>query len=710
MANNILISPILKWVGGKRQLLADIMPLINKSCSTYVEPFVGGGAVFFELQPKKAIINDYNIELINVYEVIRDFPEELIVILEEHNRENTEEYFYNLRALDRSEEYAKLSNIQRAARIIYLNKTCYNGLYRVNSAGQFNSPYGKYKNPNIVNATTIRAMSKYLRNPKITIKQGDYKEALKGLRKGAFVYLDPPYMPISSSSSFTGYTENGFSYEQQIALKNECDKLKEKGISFLQSNSDCPEIRELYKEYDIRTVQAKRSINSNANKRGEISEVLIYYVPEKNNLSANEAWKVLIDKYNILEEVQENGCYHIKASQIKQFKEPRLMAKWDSTDALPKVLRDNKINILPDSRSSYVIGDFLLYQEIPILEENVTQMAHVELPDYESIDVNNISSEANAINVLLLTGILDDFLNTNNNVATFNGRMGTGEFEFVVDTTRNIKQKISVNNAQCEIDGGFENNDSVVIMEAKNVVHEDFHIRQLYYPYRLWKNKVNKPIRLVFSVYSNMIYRLFEYRFNILEDYSSIELVRTKNYSLQDTTITLDDLFRVRKDTLVKTDDNMDNSDVPFIQANSMERIISLLENMYENPMTSQQIAELMDFEPRQSDYYYNAGKYLGLFEKVNEDKQRVVALTSLGNKVFKLNYKERQLKIVELILEHQIFSDLFDGMIKTGDMPNKKDIEDEMRALHVCDEGQIVRRASSIYGWLKWIFNLTKL
>ena len=288
--------------------------------------------------------------------------------------------------------------------------------------------------------------------------------------------------------------------------------------------------------------------------------------------------------------------------------------------------------------------------------------------------------------------------------------MGTGEFEFVVDTTRNIKQKISVNNAQCEIDGGFENNDSVVIMEAKNVVHEDFHIRQLYYPYRLWKNKVNKPIRLVFSVYSNMIYRLFEYRFNILEDYSSIELVRTKNYSLQDTTITLDDLFRVRKDTLVKTDDNMDNSDVPFIQANSMERIISLLENMYENPMTSQQIAELMDFEPRQSDYYYNAGKYLGLFEKVNEDKQRVVALTSLGNKVFKLNYKERQLKIVELILEHQIFSDLFDGMIKTGDMPNKKDIEDEMRALHVCDEGQIVRRASSIYGWLKWIFNLTKL
>ncbi len=278
MATNVLISPILKWVGGKRQLLAEIMPLINKNCSTYVEPFVGGGAVFFELQPKKAIINDYNDELINVYLTVRDSVDELITELEEHNKNNSEEYFYELRALDRSSEYKEMNNVQKAARIIYLNKTCYNGLYRVNAAGQFNSPYGKYKNPNIVNATTIRAMSNYLKKTQIDIRSGDYRKVLKGLRKGTFVYLDPPYMPISSSSSFTGYTDNGFSYEQQVELKKECDKLKAKGILFLQSNSDCPEIRELYKDYEIKTVQAKRSINSKANKRGEISEVLIYYV------------------------------------------------------------------------------------------------------------------------------------------------------------------------------------------------------------------------------------------------------------------------------------------------------------------------------------------------------------------------------------------------------------------------------------------------
>lgn len=277
MAKNPLVSPILKWVGGKRQLLPEIMPLINTKCTTYVEPFVGGGAVFFEFQPRKAVINDLNSELINVYRVVRDHPEELISELQQHHQNNSEDYFYQIRALDRSTGYAEMSKVQQAARILYLNKTCYNGLYRVNSAGQFNSPYGRYKNPNIVNAVTIRAMSKYLQNDSITIKQGDYKEAIKGLRKGAFVYFDPPYMPISTSSSFTGYTENGFNYEKQVELKHECDKLREKGIHFLLSNSDCPAIRELYADYTIRTVQAKRTINSKAEKRGEINEVLIYY-------------------------------------------------------------------------------------------------------------------------------------------------------------------------------------------------------------------------------------------------------------------------------------------------------------------------------------------------------------------------------------------------------------------------------------------------
>lgn len=432
----------------------------------------------------------------------------------------------------------------------------------------------------------------------------------------------------------------------------------------------------------------------------------------RTNISANEAWQKLIDKYDIVNKVSKNGVFHIKASEIKEFKEPRLMAKWDCTSALPPVLKKNNLNILPDSRNSYVLGDFLLYEPIPELTESVNKMDYVELPEYETIDVNNISSESNAINVLILSGILDDFLETEGTVETFNGRMGTGEFDFVVNTVRGKKQKVSVKNAQCEIDGGFENDNNVIIMEAKNVLNEDFHVRQLYYPYRLWENRVSKPIRLIFSIYSNMIYRLFEYRFAVQDDYSSIELVKMKNYSLQDTTIEVEDLITIRKNTKIRFKDNQDEDlKMPFIQANSFERVISLLENMKDNPMTTEQIAELMDFDERQSDYYYNAGAYIGLFEKKKDDNQTKVFLTKLGERVFSLNYRQRQLKFVELILQHQIFADCFDMVIENGgEMPDKTTIENLMRDYNVCNEGQIVRRASSVQGWLKWIFNLKNL
>lgn len=278
MSKNPLVAPVLKWVGGKRQLLKEILPLIPKDITTYYEPFVGGGAVLFALQPKKAVINDYNAELINVYKVIMDNHQKLMEILEEHEKNNSSEYFYKVRELDRTSDYKNISEVERAARIIYLNKTCYNGLYRVNQAGQFNSPYGKYKNPNIVNSTTVKSLHDYFNKCNITVSNGDYKDILKKIRANtkSFVYLDPPYYPLSSSSSFTGYTDNGFGAEQQIELKNECDKLNKKGIRFLLSNSSCEFINELYKDdYNIKVIKAKRVLNSDKNKRGEIDEVLI---------------------------------------------------------------------------------------------------------------------------------------------------------------------------------------------------------------------------------------------------------------------------------------------------------------------------------------------------------------------------------------------------------------------------------------------------
>lgn len=271
---NKLIAPFLKWVGGKRQLLPKIIEHLPKNIRElrYFEPFIGGGAVLFHLQPENAVINDFNKELINVYNVVKDNLDDLIVDLKKHK--NTSEYFYQIRGLDRTDEFLSLSEVQRASRIIYLNKTCFNGLYRVNNAGEFNAPFGRYKNPNIANEPTLKAVSNYLNLNNIEILSGDYSEALKLADENSFVYFNPPYHPISEGSNFTGYVQGGFNIYDQAELRAACDELNKKGIKFLLSNSASPFILDQYKDYDINIVKAKRAINSNGSKRGDVDEVL----------------------------------------------------------------------------------------------------------------------------------------------------------------------------------------------------------------------------------------------------------------------------------------------------------------------------------------------------------------------------------------------------------------------------------------------------
>ena len=270
-----LVAPFLKWVGGKRQIMPSIVALLPKNIKdhTYVEPFVGGGAVLFNLRPKTAIINDFNAELINVYVVIKNNLEELILDLKEHD--NEADYFYKIRGIDRTDEFKNLTNVQRASRIIYLNKTCFNGLYRVNNAGEFNAPFGRYKNPNIVNEPTLKAVSKYLNANNVQILSEDYEDVLKKISPNSFVYLDPPYHPISESSNFTGYVQGGWNMDDQLRLREACDELTKRGIKFLLSNSSASFIKDQYKDYNIQIVKANRAINSNGTERGEIDEFLI---------------------------------------------------------------------------------------------------------------------------------------------------------------------------------------------------------------------------------------------------------------------------------------------------------------------------------------------------------------------------------------------------------------------------------------------------
>ena len=268
------VSPVLKWPGGKRQLLRQIYPLLPNHFTFYCEPFLGGGALFFALKPSFAIVNDINKDLIEMYSVIRNEVDSLIESLSKH--QNTKEYFYKIRSLDRDPIfYHSLSPIERASRLIFLNKTCFNGLYRVNSSGYFNSPYGYYEHPNIINERVLREVSSYLNNSRISLRCEDFSKILTRLPSDSFVYLDPPYDPSSKTADFTSYTKHGFTRMEQIRLKVCCDNLSDQGIKFMLSNSATPFMLDLYSKYRIHTVAANRSINSDAKKRGRISEILV---------------------------------------------------------------------------------------------------------------------------------------------------------------------------------------------------------------------------------------------------------------------------------------------------------------------------------------------------------------------------------------------------------------------------------------------------
>ncbi|MDR0589691.1 MAG: DNA adenine methylase [Spirochaetaceae bacterium] len=274
-----VLKPYLKWAGGKRQLLDEIIKNLPSGIKnyTYYEPFVGAGAVFFALRPLRGVINDVNAQLMTTYRVIKEDVEALIALLKEHEKNNTREYFYFVRNWDRDGPgFTRLPEVETAGRLIFLNKTCFNGLYRVNARGLFNVPRGKYKNPRICEENLLRGISVYLKNNDITILQGDFAAALENAGDRALVYFDPPYHS-PDKLNFTGYQAPGFGEEEQIRLRDCFFALTKQGAKCLLSNADTEFIRKLYTNpaCEIIPLQAKRSINSDASRRGLIGEVLI---------------------------------------------------------------------------------------------------------------------------------------------------------------------------------------------------------------------------------------------------------------------------------------------------------------------------------------------------------------------------------------------------------------------------------------------------
>ena len=264
--------PFVKWAGGKRQLISQMEEYLPQSYNKYIEPFIGGGALFFHIKPKTAVLIDINEELINCYNVIKNNVSELIGSLKKHK--NDKEYYYQVRSADREiESFKKWTNVEKASRTIFMNRCCYNGLYRVNSKGEFNTPFGSYKNPKFCNEINLNAVHETLKNARII--QGSFEKCLEYAETDDFVYFDPPYHPLSETANFTSYTKDNFGKESQIKLQEVFKKLDDRGCKVMLSNSYNDYILDLYEGFKIITLTAKRAINSDASKRGKIKEILV---------------------------------------------------------------------------------------------------------------------------------------------------------------------------------------------------------------------------------------------------------------------------------------------------------------------------------------------------------------------------------------------------------------------------------------------------
>lgn len=411
------------------------------------------------------------------------------------------------------------------------------------------------------------------------------------------------------------------------------------------------------------------------------------------------AWENLFDKYHILNEIERRGKFVISANQIKEFREPRLMTKFDHKVNLPDIFASNNLSILPITRGDYVISSFSAYKEFDDPSQNTQR---ISIPAYiQSLMPRFLVSEAIALNCANACGILDDFLEDEELVSTVSGRMSSGSFEFDINTAFGT-QNITVRNSQIEIDAAYEGIQYLSLFEAKRDLSDDFLIRQLYYPFRVWSERVTKIVKPVFLIFSNGVFNLYQYQFEDPRNYNSLRLVKQKNYVIA-TEICLADI-----ENLVRTVPLVREPNISFPQADRMSRIVNLIELLNERPMTKQDITSEYAFDERQTNYYTDAGRYLGLVDKCHdEDGNILFQLSDGGRRIMGLGYKERQLALVARILMHKVFNETLKLHLQSGEMPDKQTIVQIMKGAglyRVEADSTYSRRSSTVIGWINWI------
>lgn len=415
----------------------------------------------------------------------------------------------------------------------------------------------------------------------------------------------------------------------------------------------------------------------------------------------DDAWECLFAKYNILEKIDSKGQYTISADQIREFREPRLMTKFDHKVNLPTIFQQNDLAILPITRGEYVISSFSAYKDFEEPEQDVKK---IFIPPYlQSLVPQFLVSESIALNCASACGVLGDFLEDEDLLPTVNGRMSSGYFRFNINTKHGM-QSVNVGNSQIEIDAAYEGIDCLSLFEAKHDLADDFLVRQLYYPFRVWSQRVTKEVKPILLVFSNGIFNLYQYRFEAPGIYNSLHLVKQKNYIIS-TSITLTDI-----ENLLRTVRLVNEPKISFPQADRMSRIVNLMELLNEKDMTKQEITSEYAFDERQTNYYTDAGRYLGLLSKGNnKDGEIYFFLSALGNYIMTLDYRSRQLAIAKQILEHQVFNQTLKIHLTCGEMPDRQAVMQIMKNSNLYNleaDSTYYRRASTVIGWVNWILD----
>lgn len=423
----------------------------------------------------------------------------------------------------------------------------------------------------------------------------------------------------------------------------------------------------------------------------------------------DKAWEKLFNRHNILNCINEIGFYEITSKQINEFREARLMTKFDHKSNLPTLFEKNNLSILPITRGSYVISNVEAYHDF---EPPDMKLKQVNVPDYiHSINFEDITSEATAINAAYVSGILADFTGEEKLSPTVAGRMSSGKFDFdIYNTASQRLQNIAVENSQIEIDGGYEGLDALTLIEAKNSLSDNFLVRQLYYPFRLWREKVRKPVRTVFLIYTNGVFSLYEYIFHDPNNYNSLELVKQRNYTFEHEDIQLEEVVSLCNQVQL-TEEPVG---LPFPQANSFKKVINICELLNEREfLTREEITYNYDFDIRQTNYYTDACRYLGLVKKGRDQVGGIqYSLTDKGKNIFTSNFKNRNLTFAKYILEKRVFNKVLKRYLSKLELPSKEEIVEIMERSNlenINSKATLGRRASTVSGWINWILDLTR-